>query len=201
MQISPNVRLGICSVSSDKPVVNLELSLLFLVNWCLYQIPPSLTSPRSSSNSSSSSFHKTEPVYSFDVLRCDPSSSSLQHIASSATVLSHAISVPPLPHSRDEEVSKGFTPAFRVNAPANSFNPPISPASPSSGFIHDTSLSHLQHAVPSFTTDTFPSSEDVSDEGDDKKHICSLCHKRFNRPSSLRIHMNTHTGATGECHI
>ncbi|KAF8998212.1 hypothetical protein BDZ89DRAFT_970045, partial [Hymenopellis radicata] len=29
-----------------------------------------------------------------------------------------------------------------------------------------------------------------------RRHLCRLCHKRFNRPSSLRIHMNTHTGAT-----
>jgi len=29
-----------------------------------------------------------------------------------------------------------------------------------------------------------------------RKHVCSTCFKRFNRPSSLRIHLNTHTGAT-----
>ncbi|KAF9269720.1 hypothetical protein L218DRAFT_285526 [Marasmius fiardii PR-910] len=40
------------------------------------------------------------------------------------------------------------------------------------------------------------STEDMSDDGVDKKHICTTCNKRFNRPSSLRIHMNTHTGAT-----
>ncbi|ORX95486.1 hypothetical protein K493DRAFT_219099 [Basidiobolus meristosporus CBS 931.73] len=27
-----------------------------------------------------------------------------------------------------------------------------------------------------------------------KKHICHLCNKRFPRPSSLRVHLNTHTG-------
>ncbi|KAJ7021023.1 hypothetical protein C8F04DRAFT_1142132 [Mycena alexandri] len=45
--------------------------------------------------------------------------------------------------------------------------------------------------------------EDV-DDGEDgegggeegKKHVCPTCAKRFNRPSSLRIHVNTHTGAT-----
>ncbi|KAJ7483948.1 hypothetical protein B0H11DRAFT_2192938 [Mycena galericulata] len=36
--------------------------------------------------------------------------------------------------------------------------------------------------------------EGVVEEG--KKHVCSTCGKRFNRPSSLRIHVNTHTGAT-----
>lgn len=31
-----------------------------------------------------------------------------------------------------------------------------------------------------------------------KKHVCPTCFKRFNRPSSLKIHVNTHTGATRE---
>jgi hypothetical protein len=35
--------------------------------------------------------------------------------------------------------------------------------------------------------------------GQGKKHICPTCSKRFNRPSSLRIHVNTHTGATRGC--
>ncbi|KAL0948789.1 hypothetical protein HGRIS_008919 [Hohenbuehelia grisea] len=29
-----------------------------------------------------------------------------------------------------------------------------------------------------------------------KRHVCPTCSKRFNRPSSLKIHVNTHTGAT-----
>ncbi|KAF9478450.1 hypothetical protein BDN70DRAFT_808829, partial [Pholiota conissans] len=35
--------------------------------------------------------------------------------------------------------------------------------------------------------------------GTGKKHVCPTCFKRFNRPSSLRIHVNTHTGATPFC--
>lgn len=34
--------------------------------------------------------------------------------------------------------------------------------------------------------------------GKGKKHICPSCLKRFYRPSSLMIHVNTHTGATRE---
>ncbi|KAJ7140553.1 hypothetical protein C8R43DRAFT_822176, partial [Mycena crocata] len=29
-----------------------------------------------------------------------------------------------------------------------------------------------------------------------KKHACDICGSRFDRPSSLKIHHNTHTGAT-----
>lgn len=29
---------------------------------------------------------------------------------------------------------------------------------------------------------------------DERVHQCPQCPKRFNRPSSLRIHVNTHTG-------
>ncbi|KAJ7249797.1 hypothetical protein B0H12DRAFT_994028, partial [Mycena haematopus] len=28
-----------------------------------------------------------------------------------------------------------------------------------------------------------------------KTHVCRTCGKSFNRPSSLKIHLNTHTGA------
>ncbi|EPS99727.1 hypothetical protein C8Q72DRAFT_748168, partial [Fomitopsis betulina] len=28
-----------------------------------------------------------------------------------------------------------------------------------------------------------------------KRHACPYCPRRFNRPSSLAIHLNTHTGA------
>ncbi|KAJ6596171.1 hypothetical protein DFH09DRAFT_1407102 [Mycena vulgaris] len=38
--------------------------------------------------------------------------------------------------------------------------------------------------------------EEGEGEGLGRKHVCGTCGKRFNRPSSLRIHANTHTGAT-----
>ncbi|KIY68986.1 hypothetical protein CYLTODRAFT_421118 [Cylindrobasidium torrendii FP15055 ss-10] len=37
---------------------------------------------------------------------------------------------------------------------------------------------------------------DGEDDISSKRHLCTICNKRFNRPSSLRIHLNTHTGAT-----
>lgn len=44
--------------------------------------------------------------------------------------------------------------------------------------------------------------EGEGEGGDGKRHTCPHCKKRFNRPSSLKIHLNTHTGAkrTYLCH-
>lgn len=40
-----------------------------------------------------------------------------------------------------------------------------------------------------------PLSTMLHGEGRGKKHQCPHCGKRFNRPSSMKIHVNTHTGA------
>lgn len=34
--------------------------------------------------------------------------------------------------------------------------------------------------------------------GEKRRHECTKCGKKFNRPSSLKIHLNTHTGAKRE---
>ncbi|KAL5488489.1 hypothetical protein ACEPAI_6607 [Sanghuangporus weigelae] len=36
---------------------------------------------------------------------------------------------------------------------------------------------------------------DGTPDGEKRRHSCARCGKRFNRPSSLKIHLNTHTGA------
>ncbi|KAF9461442.1 hypothetical protein BDZ94DRAFT_1221397, partial [Collybia nuda] len=165
------------------------------------------------------------PKHSYDVLRSVPTSSSLQHINSSTTYPTrsggyHGSSAqggvsngsapvfqvtmapsepqPRAPignshHSRSPEQpsrrveSRGSRAAsgpsnyssiisFPVNGPANG-SPPQREHSPD---------------------DTSNASDDgdLSGSNSGKKHVCSTCFKRFNRPSSLRIHVNTHTGAT-----
>ena len=42
---------------------------------------------------------------------------------------------------------------------------------------------------------TYVLSADQCPPGDDRRHGCGICHRRFNRPSSVLIHMNSHTGA------
>ena len=39
------------------------------------------------------------------------------------------------------------------------------------------------------------SPQDGPPGSEEKRHCCPHCNKRFNRPSSLNIHVNTHTGA------
>ncbi|KAK0492395.1 hypothetical protein EDD18DRAFT_1184396 [Armillaria luteobubalina] len=87
--------------------------------------------------------------------------------------------------------------------------PPPKHAFPAAGSTHhsfnilrsDPACSSLTHIASSASLRPPPrrectplSSED--DEDGAKRHVCRTCHKRFNRPSSLRIHINTHTGAT-----
>ncbi|KAI0751892.1 hypothetical protein C8Q80DRAFT_604762 [Daedaleopsis nitida] len=58
--------------------------------------------------------------------------------------------------------------------------------------IHPPPYSHAHK-----TTDlpTYVLSADECPPDDDRRHGCGICHRRFNRPSSLMIHMNSHTGA------
>lgn len=94
--------------------------------------------------------------------------------------------------------------------------PPISPIdvpSSSSRRAKPTSSRAIAYEHGEMIMDTTPDLRDGSLDPDDdaeggmngqlgtgqgKKHICPSCFKRFNRPSSLRIHVNTHTGATRE---
>ncbi|KAF8075756.1 hypothetical protein FPV67DRAFT_381242 [Lyophyllum atratum] len=164
------------------------------------------------------------PVFSFDVLRSDPTSSSLEHIASSVTFPNRGGSS--AGYSLQCEISNGSAPVFRVSVPDSSrrdgnsrphrsnSNPaggarksePASahaPASTGPGYSAMISFPVSgQTAGAQVGRDRSPDDPDAVSDGDlsgsnnGKKHVCPTCAKRFNRPSSLRIHVNTHTGAT-----
>ncbi|KAG5725726.1 Zinc finger protein [Termitomyces sp. T112] len=158
---------------------------------------------------------------SFDILRSDPSSSSLQHIASSATFLNRGGTSTPQPPRG--EVFGGSV--FRVpvsdqeaimmcgighvRPPRSSFitserksehtNATLPYSGYSAGIISFTAGSPVNSQSLRGRSPDDPdtvSDGDLSSSHNGKKHVCSTCSKRFNRPSSLRIHVNTHTGAT-----
>lgn len=120
------------------------------------------------------------PSFSFDFLKSDPRGSSLEHIASSQP---------------------------QLQAPARRYRPAVQ-TQPREYNLHSHSQS--QYVDFGFTrraqSASAPSDWDVEIDmevgvggaEEEKKHVCPTCAKRFNRPSSLRIHINTHTGATRE---
>ncbi|KAG2014333.1 zinc finger and SCAN domain-containing protein 5 [Coprinopsis cinerea AmutBmut pab1-1] len=180
---------------------------------------------------------------SFDVLRSDPSSSSLQHLTSSTTYPNRGAA---LTYQSGAGVERGSAPAFRVSVSATP--PPGPPSDASSAAPPSTSsqprgnhnlpadmagmhINDPQQQARSAGTNnhngstsypsiiSFPVSgqrphsggplasqednvgngseeEGANEASSGKKHVCPTCFKRFNRPSSLRIHVNTHTGAT-----
>uniref|UniRef100_A0A0W0EYB1 C2H2-type domain-containing protein n=1 Tax=Moniliophthora roreri TaxID=221103 RepID=A0A0W0EYB1_MONRR len=69
--------------------------------------------------------------------------------------------------------------------------PPMRPPS-SQGTNTPVRTERIESSSPSETCTTRSSTKDVSE----KKHACPVCSKRFSRPSSLRIHVNTQTGET-----
>ncbi|KAK0448502.1 hypothetical protein EV421DRAFT_1782631 [Armillaria borealis] len=98
------------------------------------------------------------------------------------------------------------SPANRKRKASSSFHILRSDTSSSSfslKHVPQSGPSVLRRHSPSHTSDsTTASSEGEGDEdlentgiSSSRRHICELCGKRFNRPSSLKIHQNTHTGA------
>ncbi|KAF9237017.1 hypothetical protein BU15DRAFT_76387 [Melanogaster broomeanus] len=211
----------------------------------LSQAPPS---PPPSSSSSESAVHRptrfhpqrispplNPPSYSFNVLRADPVTSSLEHVASSTTLRNRG-SAAAHPSSQ-AGIANGSAPVFRVAmTPMDSCSPHhhhhrgLQNVMPDSRERHgardilcpaiarESDLTHLRSPNPStilsFSVSDPPSSAPtlmtndgrrlhrsellgtpLQGEGRGKKHQCPHCGKRFNRPSSMKIHVNTHTGA------
>lgn len=201
--------------------------------------PPSSTSSDSAQNRQLS--YRTQQVseppatYSFNVLRADPLSSSLEHIASSTKLRTRATASSQGKSSAG--IANGSTPVFRVSMAAlvpprqsqqrhkhRSPGPLYSSQIPRDDtFTLPSPIQHVQESrslpsssVLSFSVSDPPNSASTvmtndgrrpylksSDhlttmlhgEGRGKKHQCPHCGKRFNRPSSMKIHVNTHTGA------
>lgn len=155
-------------------------------------IPMSVDSARSRDISSGYSnppspgpIRTTESIsYSFDILRSDPTSSSLEHISSS-TILN-------LRGSTEVETSSaaiacGAAPAFRV--------PVSSDAQPLQGFTGLVSFSGVSSGVPEAGSRLHLEEGSSRTSMDPlRRHPCPYCSKSFNRPSTLRTHINTHTG-------
>ncbi|KAF7981767.1 hypothetical protein HWV62_31835 [Athelia sp. TMB] len=146
----------------------------------------------SSSTASARSSPPTSPpqpqTHSFDVLRADPSG-RLEHIGSSRL----PAPAPPAPAPQKRGVANGSVPAFRVSLGG----PAPTPAPPAPRRTTTTFPAHPPptHAgLAKFARDP-PSTGGGGRDARGKKHQCPQCPKRFNRPSSLRIHVNTHTGA------
>ncbi|KAF7332900.1 hypothetical protein MVEN_02395400 [Mycena venus] len=119
------------------------------------------------------------PSFSFDVLKSHPRGSSLHHIASSR----------PTRAERRPVVRTQLNNASLISGSGSRLN---------------IGSAHRPHSS-SGSSDGDAEMDDTEDgeEGEEgaggpegKKHVCPTCAKRFNRPSSLRIHVNTHTGAT-----
>lgn len=158
-------------------------------------------------------------IYSYNVLRSDPTRKSLQHLTSSATLPNRGANGSST--NASVGVASGSSPAFRVSVPSASLpSPDVSPSHsrilPNSGSgILTIDIKEERRAYPAIIS--FPAAgsgsvkadhplqepspnpsdeEGNEEENNGKKHVCPTCSKRFNRPSSLRIHVNTHTGAT-----
>ncbi|KAH0839376.1 hypothetical protein J3R83DRAFT_70 [Lanmaoa asiatica] len=206
-------------------------------HFLLHQPPPSPPPSSSSSESATRTQHMSPsskpPSYSFNVLRADPVTSSLEHVASSTTLRPRAssattpshpgmhgsapvfrVAMAPadsrarhrphrsvreiLPDTRERHHSReGLTPSISREADLAHLRSPSSailsfpvsdhPVSTTSALITtDGRRVHLRSEIPGAA---------LQGEGRGKKHQCPHCGKRFNRPSSMKIHVNTHTGA------
>ncbi|EMD41165.1 hypothetical protein CERSUDRAFT_91925 [Gelatoporia subvermispora B] len=170
--------------------------------------------PRYTSSPRTAHAHQVAPLPPFSFARAQPLTARLENVSVSAapgpTRAAHmlpagfaepAMRAPPL-----DAITKA-RPAFRVHLPgpgpadadaparAMSVDPYDAPAVPPSR----TANAYLSrggpaaaHAAARGSSEEQPGAEGAADE---KRHRCPHCSKRFNRPSSLNIHVNTHTGA------
>ncbi|EKM58789.1 uncharacterized protein PHACADRAFT_248877 [Phanerochaete carnosa HHB-10118-sp] len=146
--------------------------------------PPPPYEPSSSSYTPSSSYAPSSSTSAY------PPSSAYTPSSSTSTLPSYAPSpatfrAVPLPSPYTLPTADAFAPSF---VPPQ-FAPQQPYASPAQlGPQPYVSAAHFGGAGGPM----------VSVASEEKKHCCPHCLKRFNRPSSLSIHVNTHTGAKRE---
>lgn len=197
---------------------------------------------------------KSSP-YSYNLLRSDPTSGSLKHIASNEhgpLFRGHTRHVPPnikvphpspVPQNHPSSIPQSSTRSRQPHSDSHSDSkrPYLNDYPEQDNSFLSLIPKGLADRVSTRSRDTgieypYPphclySRQDVEQYGDDglasdeyhdkrdatvddhralsnrvstfdtmgRKHVCPTCFKRFNRPSSLRIHVNTHTGATRKC--
>ncbi|KAI0773518.1 hypothetical protein C8Q74DRAFT_762762 [Fomes fomentarius] len=111
---------------------------------------------------------------------------------------------PTLPRSTDDSARRTGRAAPYPDAHSIAARPAPPRSGPSAGEVFGSHLirqniqppkgsSHEQLAAMDLPT--YVLSADECPPDDDRRHGCGICHRRFNRPSSLMIHMNSHTGA------
>lgn len=136
-------------------------------------------------------------MYSVDVLRLDASKSSLDHLSSRMTFSRKA-------GGGDNESSRraDFDDDYSVQVQNPSQHPgtmssswpypfPIPSVSARVSVVIDDKNYALYHAGHHI-------SQGSEEEYNRRRHVCDICLMRFKRPSGLRTHLNTHTGATRE---
>ncbi|KAI0959043.1 hypothetical protein AcW1_003990 [Taiwanofungus camphoratus] len=159
---------------------------------------------------------------SFNVLRPHPLTASLENVASSdsAAVAPRAPSAGALAYAHapsGDAFMASITkarPTFRVQLAAPPSPPRSTESGPSAAFgrMEADERERLETLPPTFSANAYLSAPATSENSqsmqraaqthsgagqgsDEKRHRCPHCNKRFNRPSSLNIHVNTHTGA------
>ncbi|KAH9949156.1 hypothetical protein B0H21DRAFT_155793 [Amylocystis lapponica] len=163
------------------------------------------------------------PSCSFDVLRPHPLTAHLENVASSTNAAvqprvpatgAYAFTVPSSSDAYLASITKA-RPTFKVQlTQPSSSSPPAYEYAPSTAYGSQDAQQSAPAFTPSFSANTYLSAPTtagsaqslqrlaqqqlppaIAQAADEKRHRCPHCSKRFNRPSSLNIHVNTHTGA------